>query len=121
MSLTQAIAERQGARATRANRRHQELVELRMDEQILIEQYRPHFADWSKADRHGDIRIETAFKRLYDVLDNEEQRDLLVQCYAHWVEDERAEERIVGQTQDHNQRHLSIHRGNTPKFVGRER
>lgn len=105
---------------TRQNRRNQLLAEIRVDEQILIEDYDELFGAWDAADRKGDLRIESGFQRLYGYLKNSGDRealDLIADLYQSWMADEKVEERVVGDTKAHNSRHLVIHKANTPVFM----
>lgn len=117
MALSTAIRE---ATTRKANRRQQLLAEIRVDEQLLIEQYDDIFGQWDAADRLGDLNIEGAFQRLYGHLKSEndlEAMGLLTDIYTQWQRDERAEERTLFDAKDHQDRHLAVHRANTSTFL----
>lgn len=95
-ALSIAIAAAQKQRASRDNRQRQLRAERRITEIVKVS----GIADeYGKVDRKGDLRIETAFARLYHAAPSEELRTLIVDAYVAWQVDERAEEQaVVGQT-----------------------
>ena len=92
MALSAAINEARRQTATRENRQNQLRAERRITEIIKV----AGIADeYDKVDRKGDLRIETAFARLYNAADSDLLRDLVVKTFMAWQVDERDEERTV--------------------------
>jgi hypothetical protein len=92
MALTREIEKARRQTATRENRLRQHLAELRLDEIVKV----AGIADaYEKADRKGDLRIESAFAAIFQATTDEHVRDLIVKAFVAWQDDEREEERIV--------------------------
>ena len=92
MALAKAIQDARRQTATRSNRLRQHLAELRLEEIVKVAGIAD---DYEKADRAGDLRIETAFARIYQTVTDEKVRQLVVDAYVAWQADEREEERLV--------------------------
>lgn len=92
MALSQALHEARRKTATIENRMRQHRAELRLTEIIKVS----GIADaYERADRKGDLRIETAFAAIYQSATTETLRDLVTRAYLAWQDDERAEEASV--------------------------
>lgn len=96
MALTHAIEQARRQTATRANRHRQHLAELRLEEIVKVS----GIADtYEQIDRQGDLRIETAFARIYQMADSKQLREAVLDAFVAWQDDEKQEEAIVrGQT-----------------------
>ena len=114
MALTQAIEQ---ARASRPNRLRQVRAEVRLDEQIRIEQAGDLIAGYIDADSVGDQRFVAIARELHETLTTQEQRDALYRLVAEWTRDEEHEERTLSRMGDHNQLMHAKHRQATPLFV----
>ena len=92
MVLTTAIEQARRQTATRANRERQNRAELRLTEIIKVAGIAD---DFERADRKGDLRIESAFAALYQASKSENLRELVVDAFVAWQQDEAAEEAAV--------------------------
>lgn len=92
MALTAAIEQARQRGATADARLKQTIAERRITEVIKVS----GIADeYDRADRKGDLRIETAFARLYHAATTERMRELIVDAYVAWQADEKAESAAV--------------------------
>lgn len=111
MALTQAIEQARRQTATAANRGRQHRAELRLEEIIKV----AGIADQYEAtDRVGDLRIETAFARIYQSTADEHVRELVTAAFMAWQDDERTEERVVRGQVDESVALLKV---NNPAFI----
>lgn len=111
MALTQAIEQARRTTASASNRQRQHRAELRLEEIIKV----AGIADqYEAADRAGDLRIETAFARIYQSTSDEHIRDLVLTAFMAWQDDEKAEERIV---RGEVGAAVSLLKSNNPTFV----
>ena len=92
MALSNHLMEARRQTATRENRERQNRAELRLTEIIKVAGIAD---DFERADRQGDLRIETAFAALYQSSPTEHLRSLVVNAFVEWLQDERNEERAV--------------------------
>lgn len=92
MTLSDAIANRKGQRATTANRIRQERAELRIDEIVSVSSID---GDYRAVDCIGDLLIQRQFQSLYALVDTEQEKAAVAAAFAVWVRTERAEEQTV--------------------------
>lgn len=111
MTITRAIESARQQRATTTNRLRQRRAELRLEEIIKV----AGIADaYEEIDRHGDLNIETSFARLYQATADEHLRNLIVQTFVAWQNDERAEEACVRGDVDGA---VQLLKNNNPAFI----
>ena len=78
--------------ATTAARQRQDDAEARLEELIKIggipEEY-------DRLDRPGNLAVETAFARCYQLVDSDDEREAVVKAFVTWQSDERHERKVV--------------------------
>lgn len=82
------LLERTRQTASRANRLRQQRAERRMDEIVVVAEVH---AKYEKADRDGDLRVESLIQKVHDLADDEEEREAAAQLLAAWWASERQE------------------------------
>ena len=105
MTIAQRISNRQRRVATR-------LAETRLDEIVSV----AGIADeYGKADRAGDLEIETHFARLYQLVDSEAEKDAVVAAYRVWARSEQVEDLAVTGSVDES---VSLLKRNNDLWLG---
>lgn len=74
--------------ASRANRLRQQRAERRMDEIVVVAEVH---AKYEKADRDGDLRVESLIQKVHDLADDKEERKAAAQLLAAWWRSEKDE------------------------------
>lgn len=92
MTLSEAISQRQAARAVKANRSKSQAAAVRVDEIAAVSEVG---TDYTKVDRAGDVAIEGHFQNLYQLVDSKEEKDAVLRAYLVWVKAERNEDAAV--------------------------
>lgn len=111
MALHKAIEQARRQTATRANRVRQMKAELRLEEIVKVAGISDQY---DRIDRAGDLNIETAFARIFQMAETKAMRDAIVDCFVAWQADEKAEEAIVhGETQGA----VSLMKFDNPLFI----
>lgn len=72
----------------------QERAERRLDEQVAVHDIR---TEYEKIDRAGDNRMETHFRAMWALADDEEERDAIARAFADWGKGEQLEGMAVEQ------------------------
>ena len=112
MTLSEAIAQRQGSRASRINRARQRLAEIRLSEIVKV----AGIADEYEAiDRAGDLAMETWFALAYQQATDDAMRSLIARGFVIWQRTEQAEERHVRGDVDAS---VDLLRENNPVWLG---
>jgi inosine/xanthosine triphosphate pyrophosphatase family protein len=78
--------------ATRATRRNQRRAEVRMDEIMAVASIG---TTYESVDRAGDLEIEGHFRRLYELVDSEDEREAVARAFAVHMAAERREDFAV--------------------------
>jgi hypothetical protein len=93
------------------NRKRQIRAELRLEEIIKV----AGIVDTYEAvDRHGDLAVETAFARCYQLVDSDEEKAAIADAFVVWQRSERAEDLAVrGETDEA----VSLLKRHNPVFV----
>lgn len=112
MTISEAISQRQGQRAKRANRARQELAERRADEIADVAEIA---TEYGKVDRAGDVAIEGHFQSLYQLVDSKPEKDAVLAAYMVWVRSERNEDAAVASAVEAAKDTL---RANNPYWLG---
>ena len=92
MALNQAIEQARRQTATRANRDRQARAELRFSELVSVADIATHY---EKVDRAGDLAVESAFVKVYQLVDTEPEREAIKDAYLVWARSEKDEERVL--------------------------
>jgi hypothetical protein len=78
--------------ATRATRRNQRRAEVRLDEIVAVTSIG---TTYEAVDRAGDLEIETHFRRLYELVDSEDEKEAVARAFAVHMAAERREDFAV--------------------------
>jgi hypothetical protein len=78
--------------ATRINRHRQRQAEVRMDEIVSVAAIATNY---EAVDRAGDLEMEDHFRRLFQLVDSEDQKDAVARAYAVHMAAERREDLVV--------------------------
>ena len=81
--------------ATRATRNRVLRIEKRADEIATVAEVE---TDYQRADRAGDLQMESWFSRGYQSAPSEEWRAFMVEGFLLWGRTERAEEGVVSES-----------------------
>lgn len=95
MALATRITQYRRGEATRATRARVHRTEVRADEIAIVAEVE---TDYQRADRAGDLQMETWFSSAYQSAPDEEWRSRIVQGFMCWQRTERAEEGVVTQS-----------------------
>lgn len=112
MTLTTRLAN-----GARFNRMRQTRAEARMDEQMLVAEARDQVDGFIAHDAVSDTTFESAIRRLYAMLDTEEQRQQAAKVYAVWKQAEIQDDVILADHAQHIDRTRVVLFQNTPMFV----
>jgi len=105
------IATRSRQTATRANRARQLRAETRMDEIVKVAGIPDGY---ERADRSGNLAVESAFARVYQAVDTDEERSAVARVFVAWQSDERTERLIV---QDLAADSVEVLKAGNPLFI----
>lgn len=111
MALAKHLEQARRQTATAENRLRQHRAELRLEEIVKVAGIAD---DYDHADRIGDLNVETAFARIYQMAESEPMREAIVQAFVAWQNDERAEESIVHGGVDSS---VSMLKRHNPAFI----
>lgn len=92
MTLLARTTARRRMTATVENRARVERVERRSDEIAVVCEVE---SDYQRADRIGDLQMESWFQRSYQSAPDEEWRSTILEGFLLWQGTERSEERAV--------------------------
>ena len=106
------LAQRSRQTANRRNRAAQHRVEVRLEELVKV----AGIADtYEKADRQGDLAIETHFAHLYQLVDTDSEREAVVTAYRVWAKSEQVEDLAVRGSVDES---VDFLKENNPLWLG---
>lgn len=106
------IQERTRQTATKRNRARQERAEKRMDEIVQVASIA---TDYESVDRVGDLEIEDHFKKLYALVDTEDEKQAVARAYAVHMAAERREDVAVRSSVDES---VATLKHNNPFWLG---
>jgi hypothetical protein len=86
---------RRGMAVENVIRQHR--AEKRMDEQVAVHQIK---VEYERADRISDLEMEVAFSRLYQVADDDEEREAVARAFVVYQKGERVEDLAVAMSVD---------------------
>lgn len=114
MTLSEAIRQRQALRAVRENRDRNEAAGKRVDEIVAVTEVE---SDYTKADRSGDLEMESWFSTAYQSMPTDDLRDLIARGFVIWQRTERREEGTVAESVSDA---ADLLRANNPFWLGDE-
>lgn len=70
--------------------------------------------DYDRADRAGDVQIESCFQQLYQLVNTDEERAAVADAFAIWQRTERAEEAVLTGSVDES---VTLLKTNNPYWI----
>ena len=107
MVLTTAIRET----ATKLNRERQHRAEQRLEEIVKVAGLPDAY---TKHDRSGNLAVETAFARVYQLVNTDAERAAVAKAFVVWQHDERKESTFIGEWSSEA---VDILKGNNDLFL----
>jgi hypothetical protein len=86
--MTATLSQRIARTSSRLNRWRQTLTEKRIDEVVAVEDIG---RTYEKVNRTGNVRVESHFARTMQLMDDDEERQSLLDTFQAWQHDERLE------------------------------